>query len=87
MARLCRREAERYGARIAPGGDMVVASHAFLDWAESYDTAGPEHRSLAAHERWLAERTCPVLRLTSTSPVEDLVAAVLGHLSAGARLV
>jgi len=87
MARLCRREAVRYGDRIAPGGDMEGASHAFLDWAESYDTAGPEHRSLAAHEQWLAERTCPVLRLDSAGTVEDLVAAVLGHLPAGPRLV
>ncbi len=87
MARLSRREAERYGARIAPGGDMVVASHAFLDWAESYDTAGPQHRSLAAHEQWLATMTCPVLRLDSAASVKHLVAAVLGHLSAGPRLV
>jgi adenylate kinase family enzyme len=87
MARLCRREAERYGSRIAPGGDMEAASHALLDWAESYDTAGPEHRSLVAHEQWLTTRTCAVLRLDSAAPVEDLVAAVLGHLSAGSRLV
>ena len=87
MARLCQREAERHGARIAPGGDMAVASQAFLDWAESYDTAGPEHRSLAAHEQWLAARTCPILRLDSAAPVEDLVAAMLGHLPAGPRLV
>lgn len=80
MARLSRREAERYGARIAPGGDMVVASHAFLDWAESYDTAGFEHRSLVAHEQWLAARACPVLRLDSSAPVEDLAAAVLDRL-------
>ncbi len=66
---------------------MAVASQAFLDWAESYDTAGPEHRSLAAHEQWLAARTCPILRLDSAAPVEDLVAAMLGHLPAGPRLV
>lgn len=87
MARLRQREALRYGARIAPGGDMAAASQAFLDWATSYDTAGPEHRSLIAHEQWLAAQTCPVLRLDSSAPVNALVAAVLGHLSAGARLV
>ena len=87
MARLCRREAERYGVRIAPGGDMAAASHAFLDWAESYDTADPAHRSLAAHEQWLATVTCPVMRLDSAAPVHQLVEAVLGHLSAGPRLV
>jgi hypothetical protein len=76
-----------YGARIAPGGDMAAASHAFLDWAESYDTAGPEHRSLLAHEAWLAIMTSPVLRLDSAAPVDQLAEAVPGHLSAGPRLV
>ncbi|HTB47503.1 MAG TPA: hypothetical protein VK741_28055 [Acetobacteraceae bacterium] len=87
MARLCRREAERFGARIAPGGDMAATSHAFLDWAESYDTAGPEHRSLLAHEQWIATVTCPVMRLDSAAPVHQLAEAVLGHLSAGPGLV
>lgn len=87
MARLRRRETARFGARIAPGGDMAAHSREFLDWAESYDTAGPEQRSLVGHERWLTARTCPVLRLDSAAPVEELVAAVLRHLPAGPRLV
>lgn len=87
MARLYRREVERYSARINPGGDMALASQAFVDWAESYDTAGPGQRSLAAHEQWLTALTCPILRLDSAAPVEELAVAVLGHLSAGCRLV
>jgi len=108
MARLYRREAERYGSRISPGGDMAVANQAFLDWAESYDTArpiagrptghptarpiehptgGPQQRSLAAHEQWLATRACPVLRLDSAAPVQNLVSAVLAHLSARGGVV
>lgn len=82
MARLLRREDLRYGGRIAPGGDMAEASQAFLDWAESYDTAGRAHRSLAAHEEWLADRTCAVLRLDSAAPVHALVAAVVAKLTA-----
>ena len=35
----------------------------FMEWAARYDEAGPEQRSRVLHERWLAERTCPVLRL------------------------
>jgi hypothetical protein len=83
MSRLRGRESTRYGARIAPGGDMAMASRAFLDWAAGYDTAGPEQRSLTAHEQWLADRTCPVLRLDSAAPVEELVAAVLRCLLPG----
>ncbi|HEY1710293.1 MAG TPA: hypothetical protein VGG10_18630 [Rhizomicrobium sp.] len=78
MARLRRREHERYGARIAPGGDMEEATAAFLDWAAAYDTAGPELRSRAAHEAWLADQAAKVLRLDSASPVAELTAAVLG---------
>ena len=77
MARLYAREAGRYGARIQPGGDMAVASQEFLAWAEAYDTAGPEQRSRALHAAWLAQRTCPVLRLDAAAPVAALTNAVL----------
>lgn len=76
MARLHAREIGRYGARIAPGGDMAVASQEFLAWAEAYDTAGQDQRSRALHADWLAKRTCPVLRLDAAAPVAALVDAV-----------
>jgi hypothetical protein len=75
-----RREAARYGARIGAGGDMADASAAVLLWAGAYDSAGPEQRSLIAHEQWLASQAAPVLRLDSAAPVQDLVAAVLATL-------
>jgi hypothetical protein len=77
MERLRRRERERYGARIADGGDMAQASAAFLDWAQAYDTAGPPIRSRIAHEEWLATQKAPVLRLDAQKPLEELVSAVL----------
>jgi adenylate kinase family enzyme len=79
MERIIRREEARYGDRIKPGGDMAKQSGEFLEWAASYDTAGPERRSLAAHEKWLETQTAPVLRLDSSRPVKDLVAEVLRH--------
>ena len=51
----------------------------FLAWAASYDTAGPERRSLAAHEQWLETQTAPVLRLDSSRDIDDLLAEVLLH--------
>lgn len=80
MERLRKREQARYGARIAPGGDMVASSAAFLRWAAAYDTAGREQRSRVAHEEWLASQTTPVLRLDSSKPVPHLAAAVLSAL-------
>jgi hypothetical protein len=56
---------------------MADASAAFVAWAARYDTAGPEQRSLALHEAWLAGQTAPVLRLDSAGAVPELVAAVL----------
>jgi adenylate kinase family enzyme len=79
MQRIRRREVERYGDRIAPGGDMAVKSGEFLEWAESYDTAGPERRSLVAHEAWLEGQKAPILRLDSIRSVEELLAEVLRH--------
>jgi hypothetical protein len=58
---------------------MAVQSRAFMEWAQSYDTAGPDHRSLVGHEEWLRTVTRPVLRLDSSRPLGDLVADVLNH--------
>jgi adenylate kinase family enzyme len=81
MARLRRREATRFSARILPGGDMVDINTAFIAWAEAYDTAGSLRRGLVTHEAWLADQPAPVLRLDSAAPVQDLVAAVLSGLA------
>lgn len=76
MARLRRREQERYGERIATGGDLAAAHAEFLAWAERYDSAGPEQRSRAAHEAWLATQAAPILRLDSSAPVTELAGLV-----------
>jgi adenylate kinase family enzyme len=83
MARLRRREAARYGKRIDAGGDMATASADFLKWAEAYDVAGPEQRSLIGHEAWLVSLKAPVLRLDSAVPLEDLIFAILSRLDDG----
>jgi len=80
MARLRRREAARFGARILPGGDMAAINDGFIAWADSYDTAGTLRHGLVTHEAWLADQPAPVLRLDSQFPVADLVAAVLSRL-------
>jgi len=76
MTRLRARETERYGERIQPGGDMHEASTAFLAWAERYDTAGLEQRSLATHEAWMRTLGVPVLDLRGDLTVDERVVAV-----------
>src|ERR1700759_3297195 len=80
MARLRRREADRWGERILPGGDMAAIHAAFIAWAEAYDTAGSLRGGLTTHEAWLTDQAAPLLRLDSGAPVTDLVAAVLDRL-------
>ncbi|MEM8782341.1 MAG: AAA family ATPase [Planctomycetota bacterium] len=79
MARIASREKARYGSRIQPGGDMHAAHVQFMDWARSYDEAKAPTRSLDLHEGWMRRLPCPVLRLDSRSPVEELGTKVLEH--------
>jgi adenylate kinase family enzyme len=81
LERLRRRERERYGPRIEPGGNMYTSSQEFLAWAGSYDTAGLETRSLRSHQEWLKTLNCPVVQLESTKPVEALLATIRPHLN------
>ena len=64
-------------AAIAPGGPRHAKSEAFLAWAARYDDGGPEDRTRALHEGWLAALPCPVLRLTTPATVEAHVAEVM----------
>jgi adenylate kinase family enzyme len=66
VERLRRREIARYGA----------ADLAFLQWASQYDEGPSEGRSLAKHITWLAQRTCPVLRLDQDDTVATRLAKV-----------
>lgn len=67
MERLRRREVERYGS----------ADPAFLEWARQYDEGPPEGRSLAKHNAWLTQRSCPVLRLEEDHTVSERIRHVL----------
>jgi len=53
------------------------AWEAFLDWARGYDDPAFEGRSRVAHEKWLADRDQPVLRLDSRAGREELRDMVL----------
>lgn len=82
LARLRRRERQRFGARIGPGGDMETAYRGFLDWAMSYDEDGASSRSRKAHEAWLRSLTVPVLRFDSACPVDELATETAAELDA-----
>lgn len=75
LARLRAREQQRYGAAaIAAGGPLHRAHVEFIDWAGRYDSGGPDMRSRAMHEAWLASISAPVVRLEGDDPMSDLLA-------------
>ena len=82
MSRLRAREVQRYGERIARGGDRAAAHAEFLDWATRYDTAGLEQRSQTTHEAWLATQPSPILRLDTAGRVADLARQVIAAAAA-----
>jgi hypothetical protein len=53
----------------------------FIVWAAQYDVGTMEGRSLPRHLAWLAKRRCPVIRLSSTVPVDELLARVSRRLT------
>lgn len=77
MVRLRQREAERFGDRIAPGGDMYRNHLSFLDWAASYEDPYFSGRSLHRHLSWLSMQSAPVLELSGEDSTESQLAACL----------
>jgi hypothetical protein len=58
---------------------MHDAHRAFMDWAQQYDTAEAPIRSLDLHQRWMRRLDCPILRLDSSRPTNDLGSEVLAR--------
>ncbi|MFK7970545.1 MAG: AAA family ATPase [Bacteroidia bacterium] len=76
LERLRAREVERYGKLLDTNPTFKQNSEAFLTWASQYDEGTFTGRSLAVHERWIEQLTCPVIRLDNTGTMDDLVAEV-----------
>jgi hypothetical protein len=55
----------------------------FIEWAGRYDSGGPEMRSRAMHEAWLATLPCPVVRLEGDLSVDAGLARLQAMLPRG----
>lgn len=75
--RIKRREFERFGDRIYPGGDMYNQHQAFLEWTSKYDEGGLEIRSKAQHDEWQRKLACDLLILDGTKAINELLDEVL----------
>tara|TARA_R110000737_G_scaffold2923_13_gene9522 strand:+ start:8266 stop:8814 length:549 start_codon:yes stop_codon:yes gene_type:complete len=79
-ARLLTREELRYGKDIlTQKSEQGEISRAFLQWASRYDTAGPEQRSLVAHQQWISAlpQNISIFRFDANQPIKQLSEAVL----------
>ena len=80
MERLQRREHERHGERIMPGGDMYEKSQEFLDWAASYDDGDVDMRSKRRHEQWLSSLPCHIVCIEGEYSVEEQLAVLMAEI-------
>lgn len=72
IERLKKRERERYGDAILPGGNQYEKTQAFLDWAAKYDSGTRNGRSLIKHEALLKNIKCPVVKIVNNNLQESI---------------
>lgn len=80
LERLKKREYQRYGDDILPGGSKYEQSKAFIEWASLYDEGGLEVRSKELHEYWMSELSCPILRIEGDHSTQERVSIVQNYL-------
>jgi len=72
IERLKKREYERYGREMLPGGTRYDATKEFIEWASGYDTGLLTGRSLPRHEKWITELDCDVIKIINHSLDESI---------------
>lgn len=73
IERIEKREYERFGNRILPGGDMHKAHLEFVEWSKCYDTADISIRSKALHNLWLEDINCKKIVIDGTKPLSHTI--------------
>lgn len=77
MQRLKLREIERYGDKIVTDPNQAEVHQRFMDWAYEYDDNTIQGRNLKAHLDWLANLTCPLLKIEGDTSVDERLRIVL----------
>lgn len=81
LERLRLREAQRFGSRILPGGDMEDNFRSFMAWTAGYDSGASEGtNNLPRHEEYVKNLACPILRIERPMATSEQVARVLNSL-------
>lgn len=69
MERIRQRSVDKFGSRVLPGGDMYEQEENFFAFAAK--------RTPDKIEKWIKTVACPVLRIDSRKPTEELVRCVI----------
>lgn len=70
IKRIKQRERDKFGERIAPGGDMYQQHLDFIEWAGKYDTGSVNMRSKAKHDEWQKLLQCKQIILNGADDLE-----------------
>jgi hypothetical protein len=76
LARLRRRERDRFGEALDPGGSMHDQHEAFVAHAAGYDCGLSGTRTLHTDKAWLAYLRCPVLSIVGECGTGDQIRRV-----------
>lgn len=77
MARLIKREEQRYGEDIKPNRQKHPQFIEFIEWASKYDNGGLDIRSRVTHEEWLKGLSCPTIRIEGDLETEKRIEIIL----------
>jgi len=83
IERLKKREIERYGSDVLPGGSRYKSTKAFIEWAAGYDLGLLTGRNLPRHKKWLEGLDCKIVKLENHS-LDESVAIVMGAIGVNA---
>lgn len=71
IARLRKREYDRFGKRIDFGGDMYEQHEQFIKWAKNYDYGDLNMRSKANHDEWEKLLLCKQIVLNGADDLDS----------------
>jgi adenylate kinase family enzyme len=80
IARLEKREFERYGDLIYTDPERIKLRENFLAWAGGYDDNTTKGRTLQVHQDWIKGRTEPILIIDGDTTVEERIQTILNKL-------
>ena len=76
IARLKKREYERYGDKIHTHPFWAKKLADFIDWAKQYEDDTFKGRSRKNHLQWLETLQCPVIKIEGDTTTEERINAV-----------